>query len=241
MSRKINIALSFNDGYAEQATTMLYSLLENNQGHSFQIFIFYNDLKPCSKEKILSSFSKFSNFEIEWMVIDGSLIQSFIRRRGHVNEYAYTRIFMPMLLDKVDRFLYLDCDMLVLRDILELWETNLQGKTFAAIEDPSPFERHLDLGMPEEKKYFNSGVILFDAQQWREKNYTSNVVDTLHQLGDKAAWWEQDGLNASFYNDWLPLENKWNIQSHDIMLAQKANYPVKDQLSPSNNTFHRKP
>ncbi|GAA4753421.1 glycosyltransferase family 8 protein [Flavisolibacter ginsenosidimutans] len=230
----IVVTVSFDKGYAEQATVMLYSLLMHNSDNRIVVVVFYDDLDEAAKKRVQSNLSRFSNFEIEWIKIDGALIRNFNIRKGHVNEYSYSRIFMAQMLQDVDRILYLDCDMLILGNLSELWQTDLQGCVLAAVQDPSPFVRHEDLGMPEGKKYFNAGVLLLDVNKWKKGSYTEAVVNKLTQLGGKAAWWDQDGLNAVLYNDWLALNRKWNIQSHDIAVAQEENIKkIKPYLSPS--------
>ncbi len=77
MADIINITLSFDKGYSEQATVMLYSLLENNQTNTFKIFAFYNDLDTPAKTCITSNLSRFANFDLEWIKIEGSLIKGF--------------------------------------------------------------------------------------------------------------------------------------------------------------------
>lgn len=233
MKNSIVVTVSFDKGYAEQATVMLYSMLLHNKENRFIILVFYNDLDDPSKRRVQTNLSRFPNFEIEWIKIDGSLIRNFNIRKGHVNEYTYTRIFMAHILQNVDRFLYLDCDMLILDDLSALWQTDLSGKVLAAVQDPSPFTRHADLGIPEGKKYFNAGVLLLDVNKWKKASYTEAIVNKLTELGGKAAWWDQDGLNAVLYDDWLPVDRKWNIQSHDIAVAQEANIKkIKAYLSP---------
>lgn len=234
MNDVIIITVSFSKYYVEQATVMLYSLFLSNKNNRFKIVVFYNDLDEAAQRRVTSNLNTFTNFEIEWVKIDGSLIKNFNIRKGHVNEYTYTRIFVAHLLQGVSRYLHFDCDMLVLGDVMELWQTDLKGNTIAAVEDSAPFTRQEDIGFPHGKKYFNAGVIVCDVAKWKEKNYTEAVINSLNELGGMAAWLDQDGLNVTVCNDWLPLHKKWNTQSHDIMVAQNAGIKnIKEYLAPS--------
>lgn len=230
----IIVAVSFDTAYAEHATVMLRSLLASNIESTFIIHVFLNELNEAVRQKIRRSFSGFNNFTIEWLAIDPSLISNFTIRKGHVNEYTYTRIFVAHYLKKFRRFLYLDCDMIVTAPIATLWATDLEGKTIGAVQDPSPFNRYADLQMPDGHPYFNAGVLLVDAERWLAKGYSQKVVDTLMNLGGKAAMWDQDGLNATLYHDCKLLPQKWNIQSHHIAVAQEEGCKdVKALLSPA--------
>ena len=232
MKQEVIIAIAFDEGYSEQATVMLYSLLANSR-RPFTIYAFYNALSESTKNRILSNLSAFTHFTLCWTPFDKSVLDSFSIRKGHVNEYTYTRLFIPALLPKVDRILYLDCDMVITGDVAALWEMNLQGKTLAAVEDLSKFERHEELLMPRGAKYFNAGVLLIDAKKWRADNDSERITQRLLQLGGKAAWWDQDGLNSVLYDDWIQIPQQWNIQAHDVFLAQEEGVKnLKKHLTP---------
>lgn len=234
MKLLIPIAISFDRGYAEQATVMLYSLLENNQASNFKIFTFCSNLDEETKQRVEKNLLQFSNFQLFWKYFDDTFTDRFYIRKGHANKFTYTRILMSDLLHDIDRFIYLDCDLLVLGDLQDLWKTNLNGKTLGAVEDPYPFNRHDYLKMPAGKKYFNAGVLIFDAKRWRNKQYTQLLIDTLIELGPHATCWDNDGLNSALYDDWEILDTKWNIQSHDILMAQENNIRrLKTYLSPT--------
>src|SRR5947209_20370635 len=90
--RSIVITLSFDNGYAEQATVMLYSLLSNNRKNNFSIFIFYNDLTEEIKRAIADNLSCFPNFTLAWKKFDSSFTEGLYIRPGHANKYTYTRL-----------------------------------------------------------------------------------------------------------------------------------------------------
>jgi lipopolysaccharide biosynthesis glycosyltransferase len=231
----INIALSFDEGYAEQSAVMLVSLLLNNPQQHFSAFIFYSNLEPATLGRVSRNLSPYRNIEIKWIRIDESLIKQFYIRKGHVNEYAYSRIFMGDMLQNLDRFIYLDCDLLIRSSIYELWATDLHDKILGAVKDPAPFSlmRHESLQIPFSNEYFNSGVLLIDAKKWRARSCSQRVIKKLEELGEKAIYWDQDGLNAVLFDEWLPLDRRWNIQSHDIAVAKKRNNKnIADELAP---------
>ena len=155
-------------------------------------------------------------------------------RKGHVNEYAFSRLYMGDILNNTERLIYLDCDMLVLASLRELWQADLRGKTIGAVIDPSPFVTPSILGIPEESGYFNSGMLLMDVVKWNKNNYSKLVGEKLHELGGLAAMWDQDGLNAVLYDDWQELDAKWNIQSHHFAEARKKGIKnFKDHFDPA--------
>ena len=67
----------------------------------------------------------------------------------------------------VPRLIYLDCDLLVFRDLSELFDLNCRGKVIAAVRDSETLiaQRMIRMiasamNLPAEGTYFNSGVML---------------------------------------------------------------------------------
>ena len=62
---------------------------------------------------------------------------------------TYARLLLPELVpSSVTRLLYLDCDIVVLRDIGELFDERLDGSLLAAVESKG-FRRWSELGIDE--------------------------------------------------------------------------------------------
>ena len=85
-------------------------------------------------------------------------------RRSHM---AYCRILLPHLLG-IPRLIYLDCDVLVFRDLSQLFDFQLSaGKVVAAVPDSETCSLAHDsrrlaeaMKLPAEGVYFKSGVML---------------------------------------------------------------------------------
>ena len=103
-----------------------------------------------------------------------------------IPETAYYRIAIPELFSdqNLERILYLDCDMIALGDISELWEIDLSDYTLVAVEDAGFHHRleKMDIACSS-TKYFNSGFMLIN-------------------------------MNAILHDQWLQLHPKWNAQSY---------------------------
>ncbi|MEO2046588.1 MAG: glycosyltransferase [Pirellulales bacterium] len=64
---------------------------------------------------------------------------------------------------------------------------------------------------PDDAAYFNAGVMLIDLAAWREKRIMDNSLAYLSEHGDKAEFLHQEALNAVAWDDWVPLEERWNL------------------------------
>ena len=100
---------------------------------------------------------------------------------------AYCRILLPHLLD-VPRLIYLDCDVLVFRDLSELFDLELSpGKLLAAVPDSETLSLADDsptiadaMNLPAEGAYFNSGVMLMNLDELRKQHFFERAVEFLN-------------------------------------------------------------
>ena len=108
--------------------------------------------------------------------------------KTHFTKMALVRVCYPELLPDFDTVLQLDVDTIVLDDISPIWETDLDGKWFAACHEAysgyDPYHSH---------HYYNVGVCLFNLAQMREDNAQAQIVNWINTT--KANCVEQDALN----------------------------------------------
>ena len=110
----------------------------------------------------------------------------------------------------------MDVDLLVLRDIAELWQYDLQGRPLAAVPDYGIIasrrlmkQKQNVIGLQLHSKYFNSGVVIMDLEQWRKHGYAKQVIE-LAAAGNLPHH-DQDALNKVFMGNWIALPLKWNV------------------------------
>src|SRR5437867_3888320 len=136
--------------------------------------------------------------------------------RSHM---TYCRLLLPHLLD-VPRLIYLDCDVLVFRDLSELFNLELSaGKVLAAVPDSETLSLGEDcatiadaLGLPAEGAYFNCGVMLMNLDELRKQHFFERAVEFLN--GKSAhRFWDQSAINFLLYGQIQALRECWNRAS----------------------------
>ena len=133
------------------------------------------------------------------------------------NQSTYYRLQLPQLAPHIGRALWVDGDMLVLRDLGELYDTDLGGAPLGAVQDlviPYVASRlgvaaWRELGLEAHQPYFNAGLIVMDVDLWRERNLTALLYDYLRSY--RVAFYDQDALNAVLGNTWKSLDLRWNV------------------------------
>jgi lipopolysaccharide biosynthesis glycosyltransferase len=129
---------------------------------------------------------------------------------------AYLRLHLPKLMPDADTILYLDSDLIVNTDACAIFEHKLDDSPFAAV-DGEPVEWNLDrhflksVGLTDNDRTFNSGVLLFNAELWRKTGLVERSIDfgRAHSTFLRAA--DQTILTGLFSRDFSSLPNQLNI------------------------------
>lgn len=130
----------------------------------------------------------------------------------------YLRLMIGDILPRVPRALYLDSDILVLKDIRPLLELPMEGFALAAAQDPiQPTLREgyalpgwQDDGVHGSREYFNSGVLLLDLDVCRSQGVLNRAKKFLVDFPERAICLDQDALNWAVDDAWLRLDRYWN-------------------------------
>lgn len=217
----IHIVAATDNHYAILLAALMKSVEVNH--HSSERLCFYiidDGISLSNKAKLESSINP-SMTTISWFDSKKIMLPD-VPLPLHNSSFPDTtlmRLFIPYIVPpEVRKVLYLDVDMLVLRDIAELWNTNLNGQVMAAVQDMDntmasgwvPIPNYKELGIPGEAKYFNAGLLLIDPQKWREQDIPRKIIKFLNENVKHAKLIDQYGLNGVLYNQWLELNPLWN-------------------------------
>lgn len=138
---------------------------------------------------------------------------------GRMPVTTYYKLALPKLLPgSVGKVIWLDCDLIVNRDLGELWDLPLNGHPVLAAQDAtvplvssrfgvSGFQ---ELGIPRDAKYFNAGVMVVDLASWRRERIVPRTIAYLKEHGKAVFFWDQEGLNAVLAGRWGELDSRWN-------------------------------
>jgi len=138
----------------------------------------------------------------------------------HLSRMAYTRLLLPEILpQEVDHVLYLDTDLIIMRDVLELEHFDFNGCLVGATldtqrcHDPVLLKYCCDeLNIPKQTPYFNSAVLIIDLRRWRNSGTASTIVSFHSKYADQLIAADQDGLNAVVRGQFAKLGFEWNYR-----------------------------
>lgn len=160
-----------------------------------------------------------SLIETRSIVASKSAINAISGYHSFPPEAAFPLLLADLLPSDCNRVLFLDADLLVLDDVSSLWERSLHGRAVGAVQDPAiPYcrsprgvKKRTEFGVPKNARYFNGGVLLLDLAVWRERDVARRALAYLQSVGPAADFLHQEALNAVLWNDWMPIESRWNL------------------------------
>jgi lipopolysaccharide biosynthesis glycosyltransferase len=156
---------------------------------------------------------------LEFVTVDPSVFSKATLGPGR-SHMTYCRILLPHLLD-VPRLVYLDCDLLVFRDLSDLFSLELSpGKVLAAVPDSETLSLADDsptiadaINLPREGAYFNCGVMLMNLDALRKQNFFKHSVEFLDRWAGKYRFWDQSAINFLLHGQVDELPEHWNRAS----------------------------
>jgi lipopolysaccharide biosynthesis glycosyltransferase len=214
--KTINIIFCSDQDYYKQLCVAINSLLSNCSKTSvIYITIFDGGINMDSKKNIKKMVSSYGS-RVRFIKKNLKKYDHFKLWGQHVNKTTYYRLEIPSLFKK-EKVIYLDSDMIILGDILEIYRTDLNSKCVGAVLD-------YFLGLVGKRNYFNAGFMIIDCNRWNKMNYTKKFLNYYNKNFKQITLADQDVLNGILYNDWIELPLEWNRQRIIFELwPQKSN------------------
>ncbi len=135
----------------------------------------------------------------------------------HGQWMTYLRLLLPQMLATADTILYLDSDLVVNTDACGFFDHALGEIPLGAINGP-PVEWSLDheflrlIGLKDDDRSFNAGVVLINAAQWRAEGLVEQSLQMARNYTDVLTSHDQSVLNALFSRRFYELPPRYNRQ-----------------------------
>lgn len=198
----------------------------------------YLDLTYKSMDYIRKQFRRSEEYNLRFWIIgieqfdvEGDDV-TFVMTSHPELPILHQRVYIPEILG-VDKVIFIDSDTITLTCISKLWNIDLEGHPMGAVQhcqartfglvkmywedmDISPFK-----DIPDDTKYFNCGVMVFDCKKWIEQKMPEQILENFkfyaHTVHHK---YDEPGFNVTLHDKWKEFDIKWNF------LPLKADRPA---------------
>lgn len=227
----IHVACCF-DAHMEIPFLVVADSIKRHLAGDRKVLLHAFHVDPITHDRTISDALVSDTFELRFVptqhFYEGTTSQK------HVTSTATCRFLLPELLPDVDRLIYLDVDVIVLRDLGELYDTDLANCALGAVVDHAlvglfplkgwrlqtetknwlvqDYFRDI-VGLSDWTAYFNSGVLLMDLERFREDRVAQIAKEFMERTRSTRFFIDQDALNHVVDGAFARLDPRWNVHA----------------------------
>ena len=219
MKDAIHILVTTNKPFLPGAFVTLGSLLDANGGKDdFLLHIIDTGIGEEGRASLTRFLGRYPNADVKFHTIDESRFAECSKDYGG-GVSTYARLFMGSLID-APRCIYIDADMLVLKDVAELWRRDMNGKIMLALHEyeldgtPLYLDRGCPFAPPEQVRhypYYCMGSFLCDLNAWRAFDAEKKAFELIRQVSGKLPAWDQTVLDYLLRDHLGAFDRSWDI------------------------------
>lgn len=212
----VNIVLITDSRYAPPTMVSMLSAIQNKCPDSkYDFYIIAENITPADEKAILK-LKNLAPATVNITIIPQQEpdlpyenMQRFLQYKVGMH-----KIYLPEILSSLNKAIYMDGDTLVLKDLSELFKTDI-ADVYAAVAKDGIFYRFpkemAEIGLDKRGFYFNSGVMLYNLKRQREDKITAKLVEYIKTHED--FFGDQDVLNVVFGDKLKLMSYRYNCIS----------------------------
>lgn len=241
--KNIPIFFACNASYLPIFAVAFQSLISHaNRDSLYDVWLLISDYSDDDRDQLLKMIEHTPNISLRFLDFR-PYIPNEIKSKLYLSRYisieTYFRLFLSDVFLCYDKFLWLDSDIVIKKDVALLYQLDIGNKwvamapniwTIYASEMPDitpvgvkmSFRKYVlkFLGMSSPSHYCNCGVMMLNAEQLRNNSFSESCLDVLTRI-KTPNYWDQDLINVvcEDHNYILPLEwnHVWYIQDYQFM------------------------
>lgn len=246
--RNVPIVLASSAYYAPyMAVTIRSVLATGSTENNYDFILIHSAISQEDQQAICSLAEEFPNAVIRFLKIKDQFSQykfNFRNDAAAATESFYC-VLLQALLPNYDKVICMDCDVVVLEDIFNLYHIDLGNCLIGAVRDvdgigqcyaealgKNPSKKMTGrtiymletMGLSRVEDYFQSGVMLLNLKEWRNTFTIERIAEIA--CADWIVWGDQDTMNILCKNRVHYLDQRWNVivNHKGKQLKMLANY-----------------
>ena len=206
----IAIALSSSNEYVPYLSVCLQSLKEHTSLYSnYDIIIFERNITEKNKNLLIKQMKE-KNISLRFVNPECLLSEYHLKFPDCYSLECYFRLVAPLVLRKYKKIIFTDVDLIFQKDITNLYNIDIENYPLGAAQDyiwsifiNTPYldwKEYCDnvLQLKEPLKYFNTGVMLINIEEFNKNEYSKQLLSLVSQTYFKilAIFWLRLKLDA---------------------------------------------
>ena len=209
----MNIIYASDDNYSWLMGISMISLFENNkESKEINVYLFGDRIAKENEEKLVSIAEKYHR---GFQIIDVNELK--LPEKIYTTQYpksAYSRLFAYDLLPKdIEKVLYLDCDIIVVGNVEDLYNRNVDNYSFMAVQDFLSNGYKKKIGLKSSDTYINTGVMLLNLKRFRELPLSERIEAFVDKYSKAICHADQDIFNGIFQGEFAVLPAYYNVMT----------------------------
>lgn len=234
----MNVMYASDDNYAWLMGISMISLFENNkESKEINVYLFGDKISQENEKKLYGIAEKY-NRKLE--IIDVNDLK--LPEKLYTTRYpksAYSRLFAYDLLPKdIEKILYLDCDIIVVGSVEDLYDRDVSNYAFMAVQDFLSNGYKRKNGLKKTDTYINTGVMLLNLVKFRELPIAQRIEMFVDKYSGGICHADQDIFNGIFQGEFFVLPPYYNVMtqmnqySYEQILRtwHPSNYYSKEEI-----------
>lgn len=228
MKKVIPIGMISDNNFIMPTSVAIVSMIKNkNIDTIYEIYVLMAECSEESKSKISQLDNMSEDCNIHLIEVGLDKYRDF-KQLAHISIACLLKFDLCDLIPGYDKILYLDGDIIVRKDLWELYDTDLEGKYAGAVKEIQCIDT--------KRSNINAGIMLFNAKRIRDEKLSQKLFEARKSLGDRASM-DQQTFNIVTECDYLFLPIKYNcILGCLIEKEGGKNYNISD----INDIYHEK-
>ena len=231
-TNEVPVFFAADDGYAPFLSVALNSLVKNASGsRNYRVIVLHEEMSEENRNRI-SALAK-ENVKIDFVPMQKGLetVTDRMSNRLRCDYFTltiYFRLFIPAMFPEYDKAVYIDSDIVLPGDIAELYDIDIKDNYIAACTDFSiqeipPLMNYVENAVGVKgTEYINSGVLLMNLKELRERNFDSHFLNLLNTYHFDSVAPDQDYINAMCNGKIHYLPECWDAMPNDNKPALEA-------------------
>ena len=208
----IHIACCSNEKLAPMFGVVVTSIGINVTSDDVMVCLLHNGLKSSTIKRLQTIADRYK-VVLKFLEIDLEILKDCpVDNKIHYsNIMMYARILLPSMLPNLDKVIYLDCDLVVCKDLKSLWETDVNDVAVAMAPDLLCQDKGTLSRLGIDNNYLNSGVMVMNLDYWRKHDVQNRLLSYIVDKGNELIYNDQDAMNVILQDERRQLPVKYNV------------------------------